>query len=130
MKSIGQNTTEKEIKTILEQVNVEGEKHQEIGFAQFVVILSRLTQCTSDEEQKEAFADIATGGYLDSDKFLSQLNSKDIGLRITKAELDKLINEADFDGDGKIDLQGLFYLYVKRQNFKQTYSYMRYVSSI
>jgi calmodulin len=108
MKSLGQNVIKEELNTIIEEVNIEGDEHKEIGFAAFVVIISRLVNHTSDEEQNEAFKNISVNkngeSFVDPVKLAKEL--EDVGLKINADELVELIQEADYDGDGRIDLEG------------------------
>ncbi|KAF1898302.1 hypothetical protein Lal_00033068 [Lupinus albus] len=101
MRSLGQNPTEAELKDIINEVDADGSGT--IDFPEFLNLMAKKMKDTdSEEELKEAFRAFDK----DQNGFISAAELRQItilGEKLTDEEVDKMIREADVDGDGQIN---------------------------
>merc|ERR1712079_594090 len=104
MRSMGQNPTEDEVLELVMEVALNGD-----GTIDFPEFLQMMKKKSNEQEQlddlKEAFKmfDRNKDGYIDLNE-LKKVTSL-IGTALTSADLYKFMNEADKDGNGKIDYE-------------------------
>ncbi|EDW16097.1 calmodulin-related protein 97A [Drosophila mojavensis] len=109
MRSLGQNPTDIELKDMLNDVDVTGK--EQIDFDKFCSLMCRHAQENDlDEEFREAFMIFDRN----EDGFISPAELRfvmaNLGEKLTDEEIDDMIREADFDGDGKIDYEEFIYM--------------------
>ncbi|KAG1841451.1 calmodulin, partial [Suillus subalutaceus] len=91
MRSIGQNPTEAELQDMINEVDADGN-----GTLDF----------TEEDEIKEAFKvfDEDGNGYINPAELRHVMMN--LGEKLTEAEVNEMIREADIDGDGQINYDG------------------------
>merc|ERR1740138_1752945 len=102
MNSLGQNPTEAELRKMMS--GTEMDENGRIDFIEFLSLMSRKMMDTdTDEELIEAFKVFDDDG----DGFISAWEMKKsmdhLGEAVSAEEVDEMIREADFDGDGQIN---------------------------
>ncbi|ALC46953.1 And [Drosophila busckii] len=113
MKSLGQNPTEAELKDLVNEVDVNGDGL--IDFSEFCTLMNKhSSEGDSDEELREAFKIFDK----DEDGFISPAELRfvmvNLGEKLTDEEIDDMIREADFDGDGLINYDEFVYMITQR----------------
>lgn len=104
MKSLGQNPTDKEIATMIKEVDVDG--NGEIDFAEFVQMMNK--QIRNRDVNKELFEafqvfDSNKNGRISPTEL--RVTMKNLGQELTEEQLKLMIREADCNGDGVIDFE-------------------------
>ncbi|EPS38312.1 hypothetical protein H072_7905 [Dactylellina haptotyla CBS 200.50] len=102
MRSLGQNPSESELQDMINEVDADN--NGTIDFPEFLTMMARKMKDTdSEEEIREAFKvfDRDNNGYISAAELRHVMTS--IGEKLTDAEVDEMIREADQDGDGRID---------------------------
>ncbi|XP_030562441.1 neo-calmodulin [Drosophila novamexicana] len=113
MRSLGQSPTEAELRDLVNEVDTVG--NGEIDFAAFCTLMSKQShENDSDEELREAFKIFDK----DEDGFISPAELRfvmiNLGEKLTDEEIDDMIREADFDGDGKINYEEFVYMITQK----------------
>merc|ERR1712072_1458001 len=105
LRSLGQNPTEAELQALMEEVDKD--KSGAIEFEEFVDLMSR-TNKSKDQMQneiREAFLtfDADGSGYITRDELVETLTT--MGDPVDEEVINGMIQEADLDGDGKINYE-------------------------
>lgn len=105
MKSLGQEPTDKEVRDMIKEVDIDG--NGTIEFSEFLEMMVKKLIDNSDPEKDllEAFRvfDRDGNGYI-SESELRQVMAS-LGEPLTNSEIDEMILEADIDGDGQINYE-------------------------
>lgn len=104
MRSLGQNPTEAELQDMVNEVDADG--NGTIDFPEFLTMMARKMKDTdSEEEIKEAFKvfDKDGNGYISAAELRHVMTN--LGEKLSDAEVDEMIREADVDGDGQINYE-------------------------
>ncbi|XP_043195790.1 neo-calmodulin-like isoform X1 [Amphibalanus amphitrite] len=102
MKSLGQRPTATELRQMITTVDQEG--MGQIEFNEFLQVMARkMAGMATEEELKEAFKvfDKDKDGFLSVSELRRIMTS--MGEKLTKAEVEDMISEADKNGDGRIN---------------------------
>ncbi|EDW34519.1 GL21535 [Drosophila persimilis] len=104
MRSLGQNPTEAELQDLVNEVDIDG--NGEIDFNEFCQMMGKQMRDTdTEEEMREAFKIFDR----DLDGFISPAELRfvmiNLGEKVSDEEIDEMIREADFDGDGLINYE-------------------------
>ncbi|KAG0263677.1 hypothetical protein DFQ27_001634 [Actinomortierella ambigua] len=102
MRSLGQNPSESDLQDMVNDVDADG--NGKIDFPEFLTMMARKMKDTdSEEEIREAFKvfDKDNNGYISAAELRHVLTN--LGERLSEAEVDEMITEADVDGDGQIN---------------------------
>ena len=105
MQSISLNPTENELNEMINEAETTNDKS--IDFPEFLAFLSRKTivDDKNDSELKRAFELFCNEeNYIDARSMTKLL--KELGEPVDEKEIEKLIREADLDGDNKISQEG------------------------
>lgn len=113
MKSLGQNPTEAELRDLVNEIDINGDG--EIDFNEFCNLMSKQShEGDADEELREAFKIFDK----DEDGFISPAELRfvmtNLGEKLTDEEIDDMIREADFDGDGLINYEEFVYMITQK----------------
>ena len=92
-----------------------------IDFAEFCTLMEKNSPGTAEEEDEELrnsfkIFDKDGSGYIDADELRVVLEQ--LGDHMTKEEINELIREADLNGDGVIDYEGIYIYYILCLFFK------------
>jgi len=104
MRSLGQNPTEAEIFSMVQEVDADG--NGTIDFPEFLALMARKTKDVDDEEElREAFRvfDKDGNGFISATELRHVMTN--LGEKLTDEEVDEMIKEADLDGDGQINYE-------------------------
>lgn len=102
MRSLGQNPTDAELKTMIRDADRDGSGC--VDFNEFVNLMSNMSD-DPEQDMVEAF------GVFDKDGngYITAMELRDImtnmGEKLTEEEVDDMIREADIDQDGRINYQ-------------------------
>ncbi|KAG1874969.1 calmodulin, partial [Suillus subluteus] len=105
MRSIGQNPTEAELQDMINEVDADG--NGTLDFTEFLTMMARKMRDTDREDEiKEAFKvfDEDGNGYINPAELRHVMMN--LGEKLTEAEVNEMIREADIDGDGQINYDG------------------------
>ena len=107
MRSVGQNPTEYELNLMIQEADANNDNL--IDFPEFVAVFIRFLGKRKELPDMKNFEDIFEkddkgDNYLNAQKLHEEMNQ--LGVNIEVAVLDRLIQEADKDGDGKIGEDG------------------------
>lgn len=97
MRALGQNPTEAELQDMVNEVDADG--NGTIDFPEFLTMMARkMADAASEEEVTEAFRvfDKDGNGFISAAELRHVL--RDLGERLTDAEIEEMIREADKDG--------------------------------
>eukprot|EP00116_Pleurobrachia_bachei_P016448 sb/3476710/ len=103
--------TEEVLAEILSEVDADG--NGVVDEQEFLIFMaSRTLYKDEDQNIKDAFKqfDKDGNGFIDRDELRSLMES--LGQKLTEAEIDEMLKDADFDRDGKISYQE-FYIMMK-----------------
>merc|ERR1719436_1539685 len=101
LNALGQNPTDGELNVMIESIDTEDGR---IDFPDFLSLMAKkMKEADTEEELIEAFKVFDKN----EDGFISALELRDcmknLGEKLTDAEVDEMIREADMDGDGHIN---------------------------
>merc|ERR1719172_365206 len=102
MRSLGQNPTEAELHDMINEVDADGKGT--IDFTEFLSLMSKkMKDADSEEELMEAFKvfDKDGNGFISAAELRHVMTN--LGEKLTEDEVDEMIKEADFDGDGQVN---------------------------
>ncbi|KAL4237286.1 hypothetical protein ACF0H5_002005 [Mactra antiquata] len=105
MKCLGQHPSEAELQDMINDVDVDG--NASIDFPEFLQMMEKRVQhADAENEVKEAFKvfDKDGDGFISASELRHVMTN--LGEKLTDEEVDAMIQEADSDGDGKIDYEG------------------------
>ena len=102
MRSLGQNPTENELQEMINEVDAD--KSGTIEFSEFLNLMAKKMKDTDTEEELiEAFKVFDKDG----NGFISAAELKhviiNLGEKLSEEEIEDMVKEADFDGDGQIN---------------------------
>nr|CAI5831610.1 unnamed protein product [Callosobruchus analis] len=109
MRSLGQRPTETELRDMVNQVDSDG--NGTIEFNEFLQMMSKkMKDADGEEELREAFRvfDKNNDGLISSNELRHVMTS--LGERLSEEEVDDMIKEADLDGDGQVNYEGMVYV--------------------
>ncbi|KAJ2449403.1 hypothetical protein EV183_004915 [Coemansia sp. RSA 2336] len=105
MRSLNHNPTEEELNDMINEVDENGDGS--IDFPEFVAMMARKPMSSEGPEDEilEAFRvfDKNNDGVISADELRQVMNS--LGEKLTDAEIEEMIREADVDGDGQINYE-------------------------
>ncbi|CAK5045218.1 unnamed protein product [Meloidogyne enterolobii] len=106
MKSLGHSPTDQELQEMVREIDEDGNGSIELN--EFVKMMSRkVKESESEKELREAFQVFDK----DNDGFISPFELRfvmqNLGEDLTDFEVKEMIREADLDGDGKVNFNGL-----------------------
>ncbi|KAH7100031.1 calmodulin [Auriculariales sp. MPI-PUGE-AT-0066] len=103
LRAIGKTPTEEQLKQMIQQVDDNHSGSIEIN--EFIKLMSRRTsQQDVEQEVRDAFAvfDQDSNGYISADEVKTVMAS--LGEKLSDAEVNLMITQADLDGDGRINI--------------------------
>ena len=107
VRSLGQNPTEAELQDMINEVDPDGKGT--IDFQGFLTIMTRKMKDTDpEEEMREAFHmfDKDGNGFISAADLHHVMTI--LGEKLTDEEVDEMIKEADIDGDGQVNYEGIY----------------------
>ncbi|OEL35686.1 Calmodulin-related protein, partial [Dichanthelium oligosanthes] len=119
MRSVGQNPTEAELQDMIAEVDADG--NGTIDFPEFLGLMARRMKDTeSEEELKEAFRvfDKDQNGFISAAELRHVMTN--LGERLSDAEVDEMVREADVDGDGHINYDEFVKVMMAKRRNKRT----------
>lgn len=102
MRSLGQSPTEAELQDMITEVDLN--KDGIIDFKEFLNLMAKkMKETDSEEELRDAFKvfDKDGNGFISAAELRHVMTN--LGEKLTDDEVDKMIKEADTDGDGQVD---------------------------
>ncbi|XP_060063077.1 uncharacterized protein LOC132543579 [Ylistrum balloti] len=102
MQSMGQNPTENEVAEMISEVDKDG--NGSVDFEEFIGLMGKYMQGVDPEtELRESFKvfDKDGNGFISAAELRHVMTN--LGEKLTDAEVDEMIKEADLDGDGQIN---------------------------
>ncbi|KAL5007929.1 hypothetical protein ScPMuIL_013510 [Solemya velum] len=102
LRSLGKNPSESELRDMVHEIDVDG--NGTIDFNEFIVMMKNTNlELDSDEEIKTTFRvfDSDGNGYISAAELRHVMST--LGEKLTDAEIDEMILEADTDGDGQVN---------------------------
>mmetsp|Transcript_46194 Transcript_46194/g.122463 ORF Transcript_46194/g.122463 Transcript_46194/m.122463 type:complete len:156 (+) Transcript_46194:52-519(+) len=115
LRALGQNPTEAELITMLNDPELENENENEIDFPQFLSIMAEKMSDTSPEDEiLEAFKvfDRSGNGFVSSAELRHVLTH--LGENLDDHDIDEMIRSADEDMDGQINYEEFVKLLMPR----------------
>jgi len=109
LKSIGENPTDAEVQDMINEIDFDGSGTFE--FPEFLNMMARkVSDLEAEDEIREAFQffDRDGNGYITRHELKSVMMN--LGEKLTDHECNQLVEEADIDGDGKIDYEEFYFL--------------------
>ncbi|KAK3093112.1 hypothetical protein FSP39_011207 [Pinctada imbricata] len=109
MRSLGQNPTDYEIEAMVQEMDADGSG--EIDFPEFVTMMAKkMMEGDLENEIREAFTlfDTDRSGSITKDELYNVIMNH--GHKFTDEEAKQLISEADKDGDGRVNYEGMVYV--------------------
>ena len=95
----------------IKQINeVDADGNGTIDFPEFLTMMARKMKDTdSEEEIREAFRvfDKDGNGFISAAELRHVMTN--LGEKLTDEEVDEMIREADIDGDGQVNYEGLYF---------------------
>ncbi|KAJ1285876.1 hypothetical protein BS78_03G311900 [Paspalum vaginatum] len=119
MRSLGQNPTEAELQDMIAEVDADG--NGTIDLQEFLGLMARRMKDTdSEEELKEAFRvfDKDQNGAISAAELRHVMTN--LGEKLTDAEVDEMVREADADGDGHINYDEFVRVMMAKRRNKRT----------
>ena len=107
MKDFGQSPTEAELQDIINEVDTE--KKGKINFDDFSAMMARPMKVGDwKHEMKAAFRifDNDVNGFISAAELRHVMT--DLGVEFTDKETDEMVRQADMDGNGQIDYDGMY----------------------
>ena len=104
MKSLGQNPSETEIQDMMNEVDSDG--NGMIDFPEFLTMMARKMKTTDFEEELRAAFDVFDkdgNGFITAQELAIAM--KNLGEKMTQDDIQRMIREADLDGDNQIDFE-------------------------
>ena len=99
---LGYNPTDAELQEMV--TSIDSNKNGEIDFEEFLgMVTKKMKAGASDEEIKDTLRvfDKDCNGFISAAELRQALAN--LGQKLTEEEVDEMIREVDFDGDGQID---------------------------
>jgi len=96
-----------------------------IDFPEFLTMMARKMKDTdSEEEIREAFRvfDKDGNGFISAAELRHVMTN--LGEKLTDEEVDEMIREADIDGDGQVNYEGMWANFVKLIEQKESKTYV------
>ena len=106
MKAMGQEPTKRELQDMVNVIDADG--NGTIDFPEFLMMMSRKkNEMDSEEEMQKAFKviDKDGNGFISADEL--QFMMDNLGEKLTDEEIREMIHEADTDGDGLVNYEGI-----------------------
>lgn len=106
MGSLGHKVTEDELHDMITEEDADGSGTIEfLDFLRLVAVHKKVERKQFEKEHREAFRvfDKDDSGLIDATKLRNVMNG--LGQKVTDEEVDDMIREADFDGDGHINYE-------------------------
>ena len=118
--SLGKNPTETELQDMMNEVDADG--NGTIDFPEFLTMMTRKMKDTDSEEKtKEVFRlfDKDGNGFISPAGLRHFMTT--IGDKLTDEEVDKIIREADIDGDGRVNYEE--FVKMMKEEFDEEFVY-------
>jgi len=110
---LGQTPTDDEIEEMVRKADSDG--NGEIDFPEFLTLMSKkMLAQDPDREIKEAW-DILSNGKTYMDPYMLGKVMINLGETVDDEKIQELLNEVDFDGDGKVNYDD-FHKMMKKEN--------------
>ncbi|XP_068144428.1 calmodulin-like [Drosophila tropicalis] len=109
MRTLGHEPADADLQALINEVNMDGSGA--INFEEFLTMMQRkMKKPFQDEELRAAFRvfDKANTGYIDKHSIAEVFIA--VGEHPNSDEMDELIREGDFDGDGKLSFEEFVHL--------------------
>jgi len=109
LRQIGQNPTDAEIQDMINEVDGNGSGL--IEFPQFLNLMAKkISELDAEDEIREAFRffDRDGNGFITRHELKTVMMN--LGEKLTDDECDLIVEEADIDGDGKINYEEFYFL--------------------